>query len=107
MAGDHDAGQSEADVEAGRPVQKAERFYFKAGAAQEYLKARHHLNIERSELWNLIRQFGEWRSPRSSGWAARLSASGSLPMRVEVSEEGETLLPEVNNGEEINEELQF
>lgn len=99
--------QSEADVEAGRPVQKGDRFYFKAGAAQEYLKARHRLNIERSELWALIRQFGGMEKPQVIRVGNKTFRLWSLPMRVEVSEEGEALLPQPENEEDINEDLEF
>ncbi|MCL0035019.1 hypothetical protein M1N21_03840 [Dehalococcoidia bacterium] len=99
--------QSEADVEAGRPIQKNDRFYFKAGAAQEYLKTRHRLNIERSELWALIRQFGGMEKPQVLRVGKNTFRLWSLPMRVEVSEEGEILLPELENEEDIDEELKF
>lgn len=99
--------QSEADVEAGRPVQKGDRFYFKAGAAQEYLKARHRLNIERSELWALIRQFGALEKPRVIRVGSKTFRLWSLPMRVEVNEEGEALLPGPDNEEDISEEVEF
>ena len=50
--------ESEADVEAGHPVKRETAFFFKASIIQEQLKKRHHLNIERADLWRLIKNNG-------------------------------------------------
>ncbi|MDD4985219.1 MAG: primase C-terminal domain-containing protein [Dehalococcoidales bacterium] len=50
--------ESEADVDAGHPVKRETASFFKASIIQEQLKKRHHLNIERADLWRLIKNNG-------------------------------------------------
>jgi hypothetical protein len=93
--------QSKTDVEAGRPVEKEESYFFRARDVQEFLKKRFGLNIERSELWMLIRQAGG-----SGQVSVRVGDSvlklWALPKRRQEPEE-----PKPTSNDEPEEDLEF
>ena len=95
------SAQNKTDVEAGRPVEKEESYFFRARDVQEFLKKRFGLNIERSELWMLIRQAGgkEQVGVRVGDSVLRLWA---LPKRRHDHEE-----PKPKESEDIEEDLEF
>jgi len=94
--------QSEADIEAGRPLESNGKYYFRARDAQEYLRAKHHLNIERSELWALLRHYGGLKESQVKKVGKKTFRFWVLPARGEA-EESEAAPVE----EEINEDVEF
>jgi hypothetical protein len=93
--------QSEVDIEAGRPLESNGKYYFRARDAQEYLKARHHLNIERSELWALLRHYGGLKESQVKKVGKKTFRFWVLPVRGEAEES------EAPVEEEINEDVEF
>ena len=78
--------RSAPDVEAGRPVLRDDRFYFRARDAQEYLRRRFHLNIERSDLWALLRQHGADRRAVTMRVGERTFKFWCLPVSEETGQ---------------------
>jgi len=95
------SAESKTDVEAGRPVEREERYFFRVKDVQEFLKKRFGLNIERSELWMLIQQAGG-EGQVSVRFGDKVLKLWALPKRTSRQDETEPA-----NNAEPEEDLEF
>ena len=86
---------SEADVMAGRPVDKGGRYYFLPETVEDMLKRRYHISIKRDDLYIIVRNIGGSSLGRDKHTVFRMGnktfRAWSLPHRTkEVAEHQNT-----------------